>query len=1087
MHETLGGARCFNLRSWRTQRLYCKNNNVRLNGQTSSRMAKSKPEFETLRKDAQALVAYWREALVESQRADVQTRANAIIEVPPADIARGRCSPTLYIDLRKLFDDRRVKGRGPNGGEMGRDEPLPVLLCPLALISKGSGAGRGVVELLWLPGQLTATGRLLPPRALQPWIPRALLQPQVDDELPSVGSDAKLTAYVLKHGANEWSDWDAYWSYVDRMFLDVAGAPLSAFECEGYQRRRNGIAAPDRSATGGLRALIELYDRVLAGSQHPGLIPQFALRRPMESKVFRETKAWVSRMAVKHCGQFGNGFALAPSQRRAVHRALALKHGEFLCVTGPPGTGKTTMLQSVVASLWIGATQDEYSLPPIIVATGATNQAVTNVISAMERSSADDDSILGARWLPRVHSYGTFCVSASKAQFEDEIQRFQVELLRGESFSREMEEAEYVRAAEAHYLEQAEKLFGTRLSLPAAVGRLKQAIAKERGKLYRAVITARDGSFREWLERLCFLRPRRSLEEFFAALAPLDPATRHKLFLLAGRYWEGRWLMEMERVLSLRYAGARADEQERLRTEEQDWRRRAMITPLFVSTLAMLPRFFSNRRERERPPIDLLIFDEASQVTPEIGVACMGLAARALVVGDDQQLEPVWGIPTHADRVNAKDHGLLGRDEERGWQDLIRMGVPASQGSLMRLALRCSRHNDGASTIGVFLSEQRRSVPGLVAICNSLAYGDRLRPMRQSVHDHFLPPLGYLHVDGRNERVGTSRCNRKEADAVCAWLAAHRPKLLTYYDAKDLEEVVAVISPFAAQAEMLRERLGRTFTDRLLVGTVNALQGAERPVVLFSAVYDPSFSGEYFFDRGVNMLNVAVSRARDSFIVVGNTQIFGAREGKPSWVLGRFMFADPGAELNVDGASADSAPKSIADEHRWLATLEEHRQVLKDAFFEASTEVLIVSPTISSIAIGVDRIAELINNARARGVRVVVYTDCSLDLDGDALKARAAEGRQLLLDAGAELKVVNGIHNKALGIDGQVFVDGSFNWLSANRRVGGRHQKHETSNLFRGTEAARRIALLKEEMAYRGFVNQDGLLRAALSRVTEGS
>ena len=75
------------------------------------------------------------------------------------------------------------------------------------------------------------------------------------------------------------------------------------------------------------------------------------------------------------------------------------------------------------------------------------------------------------------------------------------------------------------------------------------------------------------------------------------------------------------------------------------------------------------------------------------------------------------------------------------------------------------------------------------------------------------------------------------------------------------------------------------------IGTVHALQGAERPVILFSSVYGPGDTGTMFFDRDnkPNMLNVAVSRAKDSFIVFGNKNIFDSQTLKPSGILARHL------------------------------------------------------------------------------------------------------------------------------------------------------------------------------------------------------
>ena len=47
--------------------------------------------------------------------------------------------------------------------------------------------------------------------------------------------------------------------------------------------------------------------------------------------------------------------------------------------------------------------------------------------------------------------------------------------------------------------------------------------------------------------------------------------------------------------------------------------------------------------------------------------------------------------------------------------------------------------------------------------------------------------------------------------------------------------------------------------------------------------------GNTFFDAGPNMMNVAVSRARDSFIVIGNPDLFSEGSSKPSGILARHL------------------------------------------------------------------------------------------------------------------------------------------------------------------------------------------------------
>ena len=79
--------------------------------------------------------------------------------------------------------------------------------------------------------------------------------------------------------------------------------------------------------------------------------------------------------------------------------------------------------------------------------------------------------------------------------------------------------------------------------------------------------------------------------------------------------------------------------------------------------------------------------------------------------------------------------------------------------------------------------------------------------------------------------------------------------------------------------------------NKIKLGTVHALQGAERNIVFFSSVYSNEDEGTLFFDKDnkPNMLNVAVSRARDSFILFGDTRVFDETKNTPSGVLKKHL------------------------------------------------------------------------------------------------------------------------------------------------------------------------------------------------------
>lgn len=556
----------------------------------------------------------------------------------------------------------------------------------------------------------------------------------------------------------------------------------------------------------------------------------------------------------------------------------------------------------------------------------------------------------------------------------------------------------------------------------------------------------------------------------------LDVTWRHMAFQKAMRYWEGRWIIEAQGVQEERVnvKGGRLGMEAR-------FRRWCMLTPCLVTTLHSLPKHFRaiiSRMGNDGPWvsnfmfdfIDLLIMDEAGQVGPHVGSAAFALARRAVVVGDIYQIEPVSRVSRGTDYGNCARLGLEGM-----WFD----GDPASphivselsdgspQGSVMRLAqLATSAVSPGTEKEpGIFLTEHRRCRREIVEYCNRLVYKGRLEPLSPPRDkEPPLAPMAWAHVRGIAKKTGGSNTNPLEAQAIAGWIAVNAEAWQRHYD-KPIDEIVAVVTPFRPQAWVVKaalEKAGKPFV-KITVGTVHSLQGAEKPIVVFSPTYSADTAKGLFFDRKPNMLNVAVSRAKDSFVVIGDMRLFRRKGRSPSSILGEMLFANDENELpDVDGNYRFSREVLVQGER--ISTLDRHREVLRGALAQAGTGQLVViaSPWITMKAIEDDGLAAIVADAvRKRGAEVRIVVD--RELSSRDPKHRAGEAIAEMKKAGAVVSAVANMHNKTLIAGPSEIIEGSFNWLSANRQRDDRYLRHEASWRISGNSATVAVQSAIEE------------------------
>lgn len=251
----------------------------------------------------------------------------------------------------------------------------------------------------------------------------------------------------------------------------------------------------------------------------------------------------------------------------------------------------------------------------------------------------------------------------------------------------------------------------------------------------------------------------------------------------------------------------------------------------------------------------------------------------------------------------------------------------------------------------------------------------------------------------------------------------------------------------------------------MTIGTVHALQGAEREVVIFSPVYSKHADGN-FIDLSPSMLNVAVSRAKDAFLLFGDMDtLASAPPGSPRSVLADLLGRDGANEMVFEGLSRPD----LSRDARALESLRdaaEHDAFLHKEFENARRRLCIVSPWLNIATMERAGFIAAITAAHARGIEVDIYADPYLTRErGMPGQDVFAEAHEALTGIGATVHAVRRLHSKLVWADGMLLAVGSFNWFSAPRS--GRFARHETSVVYRGDHLGPEIQTLEDSLKER--------------------
>lgn len=257
------------------------------------------------------------------------------------------------------------------------------------------------------------------------------------------------------------------------------------------------------------------------------------------------------------------------------------------------------------------------------------------------------------------------------------------------------------------------------------------------------------------------------------------------------------------------------------------------------------------------------VIDEASQVLepPLIGITCR--VGRSILMGDQCQLPAV--VTQRADSLHV-----------RGPEFEALMMTDLGMSAFERLMNCAYQRGDEASV--AMLTKQGRMHQDVMEFVSDQFYSGKLKTLAdwQQSEDPlpwsaFIPSrTGFIAVDDKSDQAG----------AEARTLVALATRMFESASAINCDFSIGIITPFRVQNNAVIAMLPNKLQGLVTVDTVERFQGSERDVILYGtavgsfteleSIISEATIGGIVIDR---KLNVAMTRARQQFILVGNPTI----------------------------------------------------------------------------------------------------------------------------------------------------------------------------------------------------------------------
>lgn len=406
-------------------------------------------------------LTYWKKSLSDSLKADIDIEKLKHFEIENFKINSQVIGQIEQVNKLIDFEEERInKKKGisnKNGENWTKLDSIQILISPFKIVS----TPEHLVFLkdkkpkfpFWHYATINRRGELLIPEELFPVFQRKFLEPLADERTEFIFSTVEKVDKATSVRKEEYKSFDEYIDYIKTIFSFATDQPIDTYKTEGYTTIQNGIILLPNEDIDAAIGIIHLYEKILKEKTIPALLANFInLKNDMLNQPLSVPELIEANFL--HVGQMGFDFPISISQRKSLYTLLQTDSKVF-AVNGPPGTGKTTLLQSIVANK-IVESAIEGNNPPIILACSTNNQAVTNIIDSFSKSNTRTGHLQG-RWLPDIDGYATYLPANDKTAAE--LNGINYKKLNGEGLFNKVENYNYLGKAKEYFLQKASTYF----------------------------------------------------------------------------------------------------------------------------------------------------------------------------------------------------------------------------------------------------------------------------------------------------------------------------------------------------------------------------------------------------------------------------------------------------------------------------------------------------------------------------------------------------------------------------------------------------------------------------------------------------